>query len=321
MMLHSGTAVINLAMLLLLLAVDGATTTASATCAASDVPVDAPAALVFSGGGAKGAWEAGVAAALIERGVPIRTVAGSSSGAINAVMVADGRIDRLETLWRSLTRDQVYSLRPSVFFAGLLPGWLSAVTLSHASSLLDPTPLRALLATAVDLARVRASPLRLVVVTTDLARREARLFDNQTINHDALLATVSVPGLFPPVMVNGAPLVDGGLVARAPVLEALATDVAVQRAIVTMSYAAAERPAPPRRLRDVLAEVFATRMVLQVLRYADRGRLRHRVDVQLVEPSAPLLLRPLDFESGALGDAIARGRADGARCVDAWSGR
>ena len=309
---------INLAMLLLLLAVDGAATTASATCAASDVPVDAPAALVFSGGGAKGAWEAGVAAALIERGVPIRTVAGSSSGAINAVMVADGRIDRLEALWRSLTRDQVYSLRPSVFFAGLLPGWLTMVTLSHTTSLLDPVPLRELLATTVDLVRVRASPLRLVVVTTDLARREARLFDNQTITHDALLATVSVPGLFPPVAVDGAPLVDGGLVARAPVLEALATGVPVQRAIVTMSHAPAERSAPPRRLRDVLEDAFETLMVHQIQRDAELGRLRHRVEVQIVEPSAPLLLRPLDFESDALSDALARGRADGMRCVATW---
>src|SRR5215510_766562 len=193
MMLHSGTAVINLAMLLLLLAVDGAATTASATCAASDVPVDAPAALVFSGGGAKGAWEAGVAAALIERGVPIRTVAGSSSGALNAVMIADGRIDRLESLWRSLTRDQVYALRPSVFFAGLLPGWLTAVTLSHATSLLDPAPLRELLTTTLDLDRVRASPTRLVVVATDLARHQPRRFDNQTVTLDALVATVAVP--------------------------------------------------------------------------------------------------------------------------------
>jgi len=313
--------VINLALWLLLLAVGGAATTVSAACSASDVPSDAPAALVFSGGGAKGAWEAGVAAALIERGVPVRAAAGSSSGALNAVMVADGRIDRLEALWRSLTRERVYSLRPSVFFAGLLPGWLTALTLSHTTSLLDPAPLRELLAEAIDLERVRASPLRLVVVTTDLARREARLFDNQTITHDVLLATVAVPGLFPPVEVDGAPLVDGGLVARAPILEALATGVPVQRAIVTLSYAPADRPRPSRRLREVFEDAFETLMVHQIRRDAELGRLRHRVDVQVIEPSAPLLLRPLDFESGDLSEALARGRADGVRCLDAWSGR
>src|SRR5262249_9947812 len=201
---------------LALLALATTATTASAACAPSDLPAEAPAAIVFSGGGAKGAWEAGVAAALIERGVPVRVVAGSSAGALNAVMVADGRLDRLESLWRSLTRDQVYSLRPSVVFAGLLPGWLTALSLAHATSLLDPARLRALLAATLDLDRVRASPTRLVVVTTDLARREVRLFDNRPITRDALLATVAVPGLFPPVAVDGVPLVDGGLVARAP---------------------------------------------------------------------------------------------------------
>ena len=215
----------------------------------------------------------------------------------------------------------MYSLRPSVFFAGLLPGWLTALTLSHTTSLLDPAPLRELLAEAIDLERVRASPLRLVVVTTDLARREARLFDNQTITHDALLATVAVPGLFPPVEVDGAPLVDGGLVARAPILEALATGVPVQRAIVTLSYAPADRPRPSRRLREVFEDAFETLMVHQIRRDAELGRLRHRIDVQVIEPSAPLMLRPLDFESGDLSEALARGRADGVRCLDAWSGR
>jgi len=309
--------VINLA-ILLVLAVAGAATTVSAACA-PDGPADAPVALVFSGGGAKGAWEAGVAAALIEGGVPVRVVAGSSSGALNAVMIADGRIERLESLWRSLTREQVYSLRPSVFFAGLLPGWLTAVTLSHTTSLLDPAPLRELLSTVLDLDRVRASPTRLVVVTTDLARREPRSFDNQTISLDALVATVAVPGLFPPVEVGGASLVDGGLVARAPILEALDSGVAVRRAIVALSSAPAERPDPPTRLRDVLESAFETLMIHQIRRDAELARLRHRIDVQVIEPSAPLLLRPLDFDPAALGEALARGRADGARCLGSWS--
>ena len=71
---------------------------ARASCRASGVPPDAPMALVLSGGGAKGAYEAGVAAALVERGLPIRLVAGSSAGALNAAMIASGRADRLETM-------------------------------------------------------------------------------------------------------------------------------------------------------------------------------------------------------------------------------
>src|SRR5467141_1648201 len=151
-------------------------TPAAATCARSSLPLDAPMVLVLSGGGAKGAYEAGVAAVFVERGVPIRLVAGSSAGALNAAMIADGRVERLEALWRGLTRDRVYSLRPSVLFAGLLPGWLTLLTLDRAGSLFDPDPLRELIDASVDLDRIRASPVRLLVVTTDLARREQRLF-------------------------------------------------------------------------------------------------------------------------------------------------
>src|SRR5216684_3879122 len=89
----------------------GPVASASAACGPSPLPADAPIALVLSGGGAKGAYEAGVAAGLVERGVPIRLVAGSSAGALNAAMIADGRLDRLEALWRGLTRDRVYALR------------------------------------------------------------------------------------------------------------------------------------------------------------------------------------------------------------------
>ena len=99
---------------------------ARAECRVTAVEGNVPTALVLSGGGAKAAWDAGVMRGLLDAGVPIALVAGSSAGALNAVMLADGRLDRLEALWRTVTREQVYSLRPGVVFAGLLPGWLTA---------------------------------------------------------------------------------------------------------------------------------------------------------------------------------------------------
>ena len=139
---------------------------AASSCGPSAHPLEAPTALVLSGGGAKGAYEAGVAAELVERRLPIRLVAGSSAGALNAAMIADGRIGRLEALWRGLTRDRVYSLRPRVFFAGLLPGWLTLLTLDRAGSLFDPAPLRELIDSSIDLDRVRCSRRARSVVTT-----------------------------------------------------------------------------------------------------------------------------------------------------------
>ena len=284
-------------------------------------PLDAPAALVLSGGGAKGAWEAGAAVALIEGGLPVRVVAGSSAGALNAAMLADGRLDRLQVHWRTVTREQVYTLRPGVFFAGLLPGWLTLLALDSAGSLFDPAPLRALIAGAVDVERVRASPLRLLVVTTDLARREPRLFDNATVTVEALMAAAAVPGAFPPVAVDGALLVDGGLTGRAPVLEALAAGPPVARALVLLSYAEGEQGAPPTRLRRTLEEAFELAMIHQIRRDVELARLKYpAVDVQVLAPSAPLGLRPLDFDPAAMAAALERGRDDAARCLAAWRG-
>ena len=259
-----------------------------------------------------------MAAAFMERGVPLRLVTGSSAGALNAVLVADGRVERLRASWRGITRDQVYALRPAVLFAGLLPGWLTLLALDSAGSLFDPEPFRRLLAASIDVDRVRASPVRLLVVATDLVRREKRVFDNQTVTVDALMAAVAVPGAFPPVEVDGALLVDGGLTGRAPVLEALDAGVPVERVIVVMSYAPDERGEAPTTMRRTLEEAFETAMIHQIRRDTELARLKYpAIDVQLLTPSEPLRLRPLDFDPAALARAVERGEADAAACLDA----
>ncbi|HET7876349.1 MAG TPA: patatin-like phospholipase family protein [Methylomirabilota bacterium] len=301
------------------LAALAAPTLPAAACAPSDLPSDAPMALVLSGGGAKGAYEAGVAAAFVDRGLPIRLVAGSSAGALNAAMIASGRADRLEAMWGTITREQIYRLRAPVFFAGFLPGWLTLLVLNETSSLFDPAPLRDLITAALDFDRLQASPVRLLVTATDLARGDKRVFDNHTVTVDALMAASAVPGLFPPVEVDGALLVDGGLTGRAPVLEALEADVSLGRVVVVMSYARTERGAEPTSMRRALEQSFELVMIHQIRRDTELARLRHPgVDVQLLVPSAPLLLRPLDFDPDAMARLLELGRADALACLKAW---
>jgi NTE family protein len=291
---------------------------AGAACVSTRGTSDAPIVIVFSGGGAKGAWEAGVASAFVDAGVPIALAAGSSAGALNATMLADGRLDRLETTWRETTRERVYTPRASVVLAGLLPGWLAIVAIGHADALLDPTPLRTLLSASVDFARVRASSIRLLVVATDLVRRQSRAFDNETLTLDALMGATAVPGLFPAVRVGDDLLVDGGLVARAPVLDALAAARAA-RVVVLVSYSEAERGRAPTSVRAAVEEAFETAMVHQIARDVALARLRYPdADMQTLEPSAPIDLRPLDFEPARLSAAFDRGRDDGRACVRAW---
>ena len=250
-----------------------------APCAGSSAaPPDAPMALVLSGGGAKGAWEAGVAAALVEAGLPIALVAGSSAGALNGAMIAAGRVERLEALWRGLDRDKLYSLRAPVFFAGLLPGWLTLVALDRAGSLFDARPLRDLIAATVEIDRIRAAPMRLLVTTTDLERRDKRIFDNATVTVDALFAAAAVPGAFPPVEIDGALLVDGGLTGRAPVLEALEAGVPLGRVVVVMSYAPDERGRRPTTMRAAIEEAFEMSMIHQIRRDVELARLKYPTD-------------------------------------------
>ena len=60
-------------------------------------------------------------------------------------------------------------------------------------------------------------------------------------------------------------------------------------------------------------------MVHQIRRDVELARYKYPgVDVQLVAPSAPLELRPLDFDAAGIAAALERGRADASRCLDVW---
>src|SRR2546428_12714581 len=107
-----------------MLAVFWTPSAAAASCPQTAASRNVPTALILSGGGAKGAYEAGSAAAFAERGLPFRIVAGSSAGALNAAMIVAGRADRLEALWRAGKKEQGHPLRPPLPFAGLPPGGL-----------------------------------------------------------------------------------------------------------------------------------------------------------------------------------------------------
>src|SRR5207249_1416625 len=220
---HPRPAGTNVVLVLIALGALARPSLAAATCTRS-AALDAPTTLVLSGGGVKGAWEAGVAATLVRRGLAPRLVAGSSAGALNAVLLAEGRVDRLDALWRTLRREQVYTLRPSVFFAGLLPGWLTLPALDAAGSVFDPRPLRAL---------------------------------------------------------------------------------------VLMSYAPDEQGARPSRLRRALEEAFELAMIHQIRRDTELARLKYpAVDVQLLTPSAPLRVRPLEFDGDTIARLLELGAAD-----------
>ncbi len=176
-------------------------------------------ALVLPGGGGRGAYQVGVSKALHERGIEFDLAFGTSIGGINATLMAQGNLKRLEDLWCNIRGKDIFSL-PSAHQIGRL-------VLGHKLGLLDTRPLEDLLRREVDLQKLKASKTKIGWCTTDLCSLETRLItidDIVSTNEliDVLMATSAIPMAFPPRHVQGKGLwVDGGLVRNTPVETAI----------------------------------------------------------------------------------------------------
>ena len=94
-------------------------------------------------------------------------------------------------------------------------------------------------------------------------------------------------------------------------LEALAAAAGVERAVVVMSYAPDERGNPPTTMRRAVEEAFEMGMIHQIRRDVELARLKFpAVELHVLTPSAPLGLRPLDFDPTAIAPR-ARARTGG----------
>jgi NTE family protein len=176
-------------------------------------------ALVLPGGGGRGAYQVGVAKALKERGIEFDLAFGTSIGALNATLISQGAIQRLEELWTTMRPKDIFRL-PSAPHIG-------SMILGSALGLLDTSPLEELLRREIDLKKLKSSPTRLGFVTTDLCSLETKLVTIDSILSsseliDGLMATSAVPLAFPPRHLHGKGLwVDGGLVRNTPLQAAL----------------------------------------------------------------------------------------------------
>lgn len=172
-------------------------------------------ALVLSGGGALGAYQAGVYAGLEKYGVRPNWIAGSAIGAVNAAIIAGNpphqRIAKLRQFWHELGRraaGRPSRCRPS--WARAL--WRRALAFGggappHVPDSEEPpvsvAELRALIANAVDFDRINAGDVRIVLGAINLATGAETLFDNDrhVLGLDHVLAGTALPGL-PPVTIG-----------------------------------------------------------------------------------------------------------------------
>jgi NTE family protein len=182
-------------------------------------------ALALGSGGARGYAHIGVIRVLEERGFEIAGVAGSSMGAVVGGVWAAGKLEDFAGWALSLTRSDVLRLLDVSFRA---PGAMRAErVLARVRELVGD-----------ELIEDLAAPFT-AVATDLLARREVWLQRGPVA--DAIRASMALPGIFTPVMLNGRLLADGGLMNPIPVTPMAALDADLTVAV----SAGGEREGPP----------------------------------------------------------------------------
>lgn len=192
-------------------------------------------ALVLSGGGALGAYQAGAYAALENAGIRPNWIAGTAVGAVNAAIIAGNlpheRAFRLRQFWRELSRrvalrnELGFHTRRRGLADWLLAHWRhSAPWPARETSAVPSSELRELLQEALDFERVNSGTVRVVLGATNLDTGAETLFDNDrhVLSLDHVLASTALPGMAP-VAIDGQRY-GGGTVSVAPLDDARPAD-------------------------------------------------------------------------------------------------
>lgn len=193
--------------------------------------------LALQGGGAHGAFTWGVLDALLaDERIAIEGISGTSAGAMNAVMVADGLArggseaarKRLADFWRASSFDGGLPDRERAVFDRLfsfLPlegtpaqAWLDALQRFWSPYEINPlniNPLRDVIERFVDFEAVRKlETLQLFISATNVQTGRLRVFRREAISPDVVMASACLPLLFHAVTINGVPYWDGGYMAN-----------------------------------------------------------------------------------------------------------
>jgi NTE family protein len=228
--------------------------------------------LALQGGGAHGAFTWGVLDALLEDGrIAFDGVSGTSAGAMNAVMLAqgwmsggrDGARAALRGFWTALadtmpvnvTRqdaDGGVSLAPAV---KLWMAWAHYVTPAQFNPL-DVNPLRQLLADQVDFERLRRDcPFRLFVAATDADSGRLRLFGAPELSVEAVLASGCLPTVFQAPRIDGRTYWDGGYAGNPAVFPLLRGGRSLDTLLVLLSPLQWPSTQPSDSARELHARV------------------------------------------------------------------
>ena len=172
---------------------------------------------------------------LLEAGLRPDFVVGSSVGAINAAYFAGAPdiagVSRLADIWLGLRRADIFPLTLS-----------NALSLfRHPDSIVDPSRLRHMIEANLSFAQLEDARIPLHVMATDQQGVGVRLSTGPAA--DAILASAAVPGIFPPVAIDGRQLMDGAIAANTPLRLAVELG-ATQIFVLPTGYACALEEPP-----------------------------------------------------------------------------
>jgi NTE family protein len=228
--------------------------------------------LALQGGGSHGAFTWGVLDRLLEEPwLRIAGISGTSAGAMNAAVLADGWVDggaegaraALEKFWQRVSRAAAFSPLQRSPLDRLLGRWtldtspayvfmdlMSRVLSPYALNPLDLNPLRRILAESIDFSRLATSPIKLFITATSVRTGRGRIFRNAEITAEVLLASACLPTMFRAIEIDGEPYWDGGFTGN-PTITPLVRETDAHDSIL-VQINPRERSETPRTAADIL---------------------------------------------------------------------
>lgn len=225
---------------------------------------------MFSGGGPLGALQVGALRALYEHDVWPHLAVGTSVGALNATWTAFEPnlhgLEHLESIWSNLKDSDLF---PGGRFKA---SW--ARMLVRGNRVFENTGLSKLIDRTLGDARFEDAQIPLGVTVTDLETGDERLVSSGPIKR-AVLASTSMPGVFPPVDIEGRQYIDGGVANNVPIAPAYAMGGRTIYVMNSTSHSHQRRPL--NRPIDYLLHAFtlarAQRLVIEQELYSEKARL------------------------------------------------
>src|SRR5271169_3200033 len=255
--------------------------------------------LALQGGGAHGAFTWGVLEQLLDdERLVIEGISGTSAGAVNAVMLADGLArggraeaqKRLADFWRAassagnlpaLQRAVVERLLSFTPLEGTpVQAWLNALSRYFSPYDVNPlniNPLKDLFERFVDFERLRAfTDLQIFISATNVQTGHVRIFPREKITADAVMASACLPLLFRAVEIDGVPYWDGGYLGNPVIFPFFGATTTEDVLVVQINPLV--RQATPTSINEITFNsslIGEYRAIDFVARLIDQGRLPH----------------------------------------------